>query len=110
VSSQSTSLVTSARQDITRQASTSAAANRLDDRYVWTVSVGDDGSFNFYAVPRTITGNNNASSDGSSSSSSSAKSSYSGWSIPPSRDAAAQYAFYAGMTMQMTGRLIDVYA
>jgi hypothetical protein len=77
---------------------TSAAAGRFDDSYVWSVNVGDDGSFNFYAVPRALTAS--TSSQKSAGGSNESRTEY----------ADGQYAFYASLAMKTYGRLVDVYA
>jgi len=103
-SSQPTSLVHVARFPPAAQRSDTAYPNH---NYVWTVSVGDNGSFNFYSAPRQNYGNG---ASVQSQDSFSSQDSTSVWAVPQSQSVAAQYALYATMTGQDRGQYVDVYA
>jgi hypothetical protein len=85
--------------------SSQGSSNNSGD--VWTVSVSDDGSFNFYAAPRQ--------SSGKSASSRwddlfSAIASGNAWKALQMRYAVAQYALYASIPTISYGHSVDVYA
>jgi hypothetical protein len=78
------------------------------DRYRWSVSAGDDGTYLFYAVPLSTSGKGAASNqpyDFSSTGSDSCQ-----WSSFIARKVAAQYAFYASVPTPKGGHLLDLYA
>ena len=104
VNGQSTSLIPSSRQKLANSG-TASIPSHLDDSHVWSVNIGDDGNFNFYAVPRRSSGNDTSQDDSTSSGKSS-----SGWSGMLSRYAMAQYAFFASLAAPPSGGLINVYA
>jgi hypothetical protein len=108
VSSQSTSLVHSPRPALANRVITQSDSAQGGDDYVWSVSVGDDGAFNFYAAPRKNSGNDSASSQWAGYGSAAA--SGSGWNQQQLSNVVAQYALHASMPMPMTGRFLDVYA
>jgi hypothetical protein len=113
VSSQSTSLIPSPRLVPSNRAISQSDTTQSGDNYVWSVSVGDDGAFNFYAAPRK-----NSSSDSSSGNNAlsqwsdyfSAGASGSGWSQYQMRNVASQYMLVASMPTPASGRYVDVYA
>jgi hypothetical protein len=106
-SSRSTALVHVTRQPLAlRSTSQNSTAYAADD-YVWTVSIADNGSFNFYAAPRQNYGNG---ASVQSQDSFSSQDSTSVWAVPQSQSVAAQYALYATMTGQDRGQYVDVYA
>lgn len=76
------------------------------DNYVWSVSAGGDGSFNFYAVPRHAIPRQSYGSSSSPQSQGSA----SPWAIPQNNCVPAQYAMYAGIFAPVTTHLLDLYA
>ena len=79
-----------------------------NDRFVWSVSAGEDGSFHFYAVPLRNPLNSSASSqqDGFLSD----HEFPSGWNALNTSSAAAQYQLCASLPMPMLGHLLNVYA
>jgi hypothetical protein len=100
VSSQSTSLVPIPGRALAArtQFPSDTASPRAND--IWTVSVGDDGKFNFYAVPRQTSGKNSQQTwQGSSAA----------WGTPQT-DVAAQYAKYAALASSSTGQYLNIYA
>lgn len=113
----STAIVPVSRQPYSSQAltrtGTDSAYGQDQDRYVWTVSVEDNGTFNFYAVPRS----SYASTGQNDSSSRSWQEMWTGWSASASgistsetRYATAQYAMYASAGNQYTGQALNLYA
>jgi hypothetical protein len=108
VESKSTSVVPASRTTPASRNVSSSDSAYPRDQYVWTVSVGDDGTFNFYAVPKQ-SGNQNSSSqwDGYSPD----QGSNVGWGLPQSEDAVSQYSFYAALpASSTTGQYINIYA
>lgn len=106
VSSQSTSLVLANRQAAAIRAQSSTTPE-LQDSHIWSVSVADDGSFNFYSVPRNASGNGSTNQNQSSTSSGVANS---GWNAFRLQSAAAKYAFYASLSTSSYGQMLNVYA
>jgi hypothetical protein len=104
---QSTSLVPASRLALAIRSVThgGAASRNLGD--VWSVSVGDDGSFNFYAASPK---NSEYSASSQWDDFQSARASASGWNTLPMRHAAAQYALHANMLRQTYAHFMDVYA
>ncbi len=115
----STALVPVSRQPFGSQAlSTQRSTARTDctypqDRYVWTVSVADDGTFNFYSVPRS----GYANSGQNDSTPQSWQEMWTNWSAAASapgvsdvRYATAQYAYYAAAGSATNGQLVNLYA
>jgi hypothetical protein len=103
VSSQSTSLVHIPGRALatrTQSPSDTASPNAND---IWTVSVGDDGTFNFYAVPRQPSGKNCQQSDSTWQGSNAV------WGTPHT-DVAARYAQYAALASPATGQYLNIYA
>jgi hypothetical protein len=98
-SSQSTALVHVTRQPLVLRSTSQSSIAYPGDDYVWTVSIDDNGSFNFYAAPRQNYGSC-ASGLGFAS----------GWVAPQSSSVAAQYSLYASMANQDRGQYLDVYA
>lgn len=106
--SRSTSLVPVTRLPLAAHSNAQDGSAYPSDQVVWTVSVGDDGSFNFYAMPR----------QGSRSKASAGQDFLSGegsnpaWGIPQVQigDAVTQYAFYAALSAPATGQYLNVYA
>jgi len=107
--SRSTSLVPATRRPLAMRSTAQADSAYADDQVVWTVSVGEDGSFNFYGIPRQNSGNNGSSQgqDFFSGQGSSAV-----WGMPQVQigDVAAKYALYAAISAPATGQYINVYA
>jgi hypothetical protein len=106
-SSQSTALVHVTRQPLVLRSTSQSSIAYPGDDYVWTVSIDDNGSFNFYAAPRQNYGNN---ASGQSQDFSSGLGFASGWVAPQSSSVAAQYSLYASMANQDRGQYLDVYA
>ena len=84
------------------------------DGYVWSVAAGDDGSYIFYAVPRTSGAGSGALSDRQQRAASDGA-----WAAPANsattmlepRDVAGYYAFYASLAAPATtGRYLNLYA
>lgn len=111
VQSRSTSLVQASQQALARAKQQDTAAYP-SDRYIWTVSVADDGTFNFYAVPKTAYQN---SSQADTSSSRSWQDSWAAWGTNSSNGlnapsyAVQQYAYYASAAPG-TGTYLNIYA
>lgn len=105
-SSRSTSLVPVTRVPLAIRSTARDGSAYPSDQVVWKVSVGDDGSFNFYGIPRQNSGNN-----GSSQSFFSQQDSSTAWGMPQVQigDAAASYAFYS-LASPATGQYLNVYA
>jgi hypothetical protein len=103
VSSQSTSLVhIPGRALATRtQSPKDTASPSVND--IWTVSVGDDGTFNFYAVPGQTSAKHSQQSDSTGQGSSAV------WGTPQT-DVAARYAQYAALASPYTGQYLNIYA
>lgn len=105
-SSSSTSLVPVTRFPLVSQTLAPRSSQPSDgafssDHYVWSVSVGDDGSFHFYAVPRqSYVGTTSGQSQSSAAP----------WAIPQSKNVPAQYAMYASLAAPASGHMIDLYA
>jgi len=102
--SQSTSLTLSTRS-ITRSDTAYRSQGASGD--VWSVSVGDDGTFNFYAAPRQSSANN---ASGQWDDFLSAQSSASGWQALLTSTAVAQYTLHGIMPLPTCGHSLDVYA
>jgi hypothetical protein len=102
VSSHSTSLVhIPGRVLATRtQSPSDTASPRAND--VWTVSVGEDGKFNFYAVPRQSGGKTQQGD-------STWQGSNAIWGTPQA-DVAVRYAQYAALASPATGQYLNIYA
>lgn len=86
------------------------------DGYIWSVAAGDEGSYIFYAVPRTSGAGSSALSDRQQRTANDAA-----WASPASvsgattllepRDVAGYYAFYASLAAPATtGRFLNLYA
>jgi hypothetical protein len=105
VGSQSTALVLRrpATQAITRN---DTAYPYPLDSYTWSVTAGNDGSYHFYAAPRTDSSNAFSQSYESQSGQASAP----GWQAQQTRNAAAQYLYHASMPAQSSGQYVNVYA
>jgi hypothetical protein len=112
VQSQSTSLVPVTRLPLSTDRSSSQSDSAYpSDKFVWTVSVADDGSFNFYAVPRAAySGSGQGGNSSSSQYSDQSWAAASGAGLLDPSYAATQYAFYATSGMQEIGQLINIYA
>ena len=101
-------------QALTTQSSTSRADSSYpQDRYVWTVSVAEDGTFNFYPVPRS----GYANSGQGDSTSQTWQQMWTNWSeaastngVNDARYAASQYAYYAAAGSATNGQLVNLYA
>jgi hypothetical protein len=81
-----------------------------EDEYVWTASAGEDGSFTFYAAPRS-----KASAESRGASQWDGEFTGSDWQKLAMQQAAAQYAMTSAMPVMVncaaaTGKVIDVYA
>jgi hypothetical protein len=105
--SQSTGLVLAPRLALASRPVTSRDTAYRNDGDVWSVSVGDDGTFNFYASPPKNTGNSAA---GQKNDFQSARATTSSWNTLQMRNAAAQYALHANMPAQTYGHFVDLYA
>jgi hypothetical protein len=84
-----------------------AAARAGNDDCVWAASVGADGSYNFYALPKSFGQQRDAASqrDGHLTSDP--------WQTGALREAAVQYAMqvnFAGALMAVNGRMVNLYA
>lgn len=97
-----TGLVPATRLANQRNASSDTASQ--NDDFVWSASVGDDGSFNFYGVPR------NAGSSTASARSDDFQSSQISGSDWYMRNAVFQYNLHSSMPMASQGQLLSVYA
>lgn len=92
-------------------AHSNVAYDDTQDGYIWTVSVEDNGTFSFYAAPRTSYGGSSLDDSGTQS----WQQMWTGW-ISPSGLASglhyanAQYALYAGMDAMANGQLLNLYA
>jgi hypothetical protein len=106
-SSQSTGLVHVPRTALATRTTSHSDTARPTSNDVWTVSVDDNGAFNFYAVPRQGSGRNTSSQWNNDYA---GEASSSGWAMPGSQNAAAQYAFYAALAPTVTGQYVNVYA
>jgi hypothetical protein len=111
VESQFTNLVPSHRLALASRKAPSSEAAYADDTCIWTASAASDGSFTFYAVPQNKSGNNDASSQWDGEAFTPA------WNTQMLRYVAAQYALTAselapmhGITSNLTGSLVNVYA
>jgi hypothetical protein len=102
--SQSTSLALSTRPIAS---STAYRNNGNASEDVWSVSVGDDGTFNFYAAPHQSSANS-ASSQWDDFLS--AQSYATGWNTRLTSNAAAQYTLLGIMPLPTYGHSLDVYA
>jgi hypothetical protein len=71
-----------------------------DDRFTWSVSVGDDGTFHFHAVPPMA----------SSPSQNGGFASTYRFGSDALNNAVAQYQMHASMPTPMYGRSVDIYA
>lgn len=105
VSGESANLVPSSRLASATRAITRSDTAYPVDRYIWSASAGDDGTFHFYAMPATNFGNDSASEDGSESASGFGFS----WYAASASSAVAAYQMHASAPA-MYGQLINVYA
>ena len=85
------------------------------DGYIWSVAAGDDGSYIFYAVPRTSGAGSSALSDrqqrAANAGAWAAPASNTGATLLEPRDVAGYYAFYASLAAPATtGRFLNLYA
>jgi hypothetical protein len=101
--SRSTSLVHVPRIALATVSRSESARPSSND--VWTVSVSDNGAFNFYAVPRS-----GSEKNASSQSDFPKRGSISDWAAPQSQDVVAQYAFYATLASPANGQYLNIYA
>lgn len=106
-SSQSTSLVHVPRTALATRTIQRNDTARPSSNDVWTVSVDDNGAFNFFAVPRQGSGGNTSPQ---SKNDFTDQASSSGWAMLCSQDATSQYAFYAALASSATGQYLNVYA
>lgn len=104
--SQSTGLVHVPRPALASRSGTSNDTVYRNDTDTWSVSVGDDGSFNFYAMPPKKSENSAASQWDDFQS---ARATASGWNTVQMRNAAMQYALHASMSAQTYGHFLSVY-
>jgi hypothetical protein len=106
--SRSTSLVPVTRVPTAIRSTARDGSAYPGDQVVWTVSVGDDGSFNFDGIPRQ---NSGKSSSSQSQDSFSGQGSSTVWGMLQVQigDVASQYAFYAAAS-PATGQYVNVYA
>lgn len=106
--SASTSLVPIDRLAVATRTITGSDTAYPDDRFVWSVAAGKDGSFLFYAVPQT-----NAQNGGASNQRHDFLAAHAvglDWNALNMCHAAAQYALLASMPMSMYAHLLNVYA
>jgi len=114
VSSRSSSLVPASTQAVTgrvlstrvldaRSIKSDSGSQKAND--VWTVSVGDDGVFNFYSAPQPSSSKSILDLVKGSQGSSAV---WVPWKSP--NMAAAMYAFYAALASPVSGRMLNVYA
>jgi len=108
LSAESTSLVLAKRPAIISTTGAGGDTAYPIDRFIWSASARDNGSFQFYAIPLQ-----NYQSDSSSSRNNDSSASYRldfGWNSLSRSNVIAQYQLLASMPIPPSGKLVDVYA
>jgi hypothetical protein len=105
VTAESTGLVPISRVALATQTITQSDTAYPDDSFVWSASADSEGTFTFYAVPQTNSGNERASNQWNGFPW--GQVSGSDWNV---RNAISQYAQHASMPTAMYGQMINLYA
>ena len=108
MNSASTSLVPVSRFPTANQIVPRSDSAYPDDNFVWSVSVGGNGSFHFYAAPLKSLLNAGASNQRDSFLSSQVFVPY--WNALNASNAVAQYQLLASMPTPLYGHLLNIYA